>query len=95
MFEEVGIKFQDTVIDRAHQIRNDYTGPKAKKKFKIAMTSVTTFRHRAIVNQSKKIKKGIKVHLYITKRAHQLLMKADKFTAGSDQVKFCFAGINY
>ena len=54
MFEEVGIKFQDTVIDRAHQIRNDYTGPKAKKKFKIAMTSVTTFRHRAIVNQSKK-----------------------------------------
>ena len=53
MFKEVGIKFPDTVIDRVHRIRNDYTGPEAKKILKIIIRRVTTFRHRAIVNSSK------------------------------------------
>ena len=59
------------------------------------MIKFTTFRHKTIVHMTRKrLKKGIKVQLGLTKERHQLLLEANKFTADYDQVKFCFAYIN-
>ena len=95
MFEEDGIDVPDAVVDRAHRIGQGYTDSKTKQKCKSTIIRFSTFRHRTRVYRAKKnLKKGVKVHLDLTKRRYKLLQDANSLVKDNREVKFCYADIN-
>ena len=78
MFEEAGLNVPDAVVNREHRIGQGYTDMKIKQKWKNIIICFTTFRHRTrVYHARKKLKKGVKVHLDVTKRKRKLLQEAN------------------
>ena len=60
------------------------------------ITLFTTLRHRTReqhAKKKKKLKKGVKVHLDLTKRRHNILQDANSSVKDNGEVKFCYAHV--
>ena len=64
------------LFTRANRIGQGYTDLKTKQKCKSIIISFTAFRYRTGVYGAKKnLKKGVNVHLDLTKRMHKLVLR--------------------
>ena len=87
--EEAEVEIPEETIDRAHRV-----GPK-KNKNQTIIVKFSTFRHRTLFYRArKKLKNGIKLHIDLTKKRFNLLLDAQSFIQGEENVKYVYADIN-
>ena len=95
MFVRVGIEGIEQNIDRAHRIGKSYHHKKSKKKCKSIIVKFSSFRYRTkAYRQKKNLDDGVAAHVYLTKKRHSLLRKANDLVRKRDEVLFYYADIN-
>ena len=87
--EEAELDIPEAVIDRAHRI-----GPRKNKK-QTAIVKFSTFRQRTLFYRArKKLKNGVKLHINLTKQRFNLLLDAQSFVQGKNNIQYVYADIN-
>ena len=87
--EEAEVYIPEENIDRVHRV-----GPK-KNKNQAIIVKFSTFRHWTLFYRArKKLKNGVKLHIDLTKKRFNLLLDAQSFIQGKENVKYVYADIN-
>ena len=73
-----------------------YTNSKSKQKCKSIIIRFTVFRHRTgVYRAKKKLKKGVRVHLDLSKRRYKLLQDANNLVKDNREVEFSYSEITW
>ena len=98
VWSEAGIDIPDAVIDRAHRIGPTYKDHVTKVEMKSVIVRFTTFRHRTILYNARKIIKEkfkLKVKLDLTRHRYKLLQDAIAYVLNvKERVKFVYCDVN-
>ena len=102
-YEALEIPFNEANIDRAHRIGREYSDKTTGKKVKSIIVKFKSWKSRQQLynsrprfdkNRKKKPGQNFTISVDLTKRRHELLMKARGLIKDNDAIDFVFSDIN-